>query len=64
MTDLRYPMKENTVPIWAVPVRFFPQSTKTSRYLFVIIAKQLKTYCIIKLQFMRVCVCVCVMFLI
>lgn len=23
MTDLKYPMKANTVPIWAVPVSFF-----------------------------------------
>lgn len=23
MTDLKYPMKENTVPVWAVPVSFF-----------------------------------------
>lgn len=21
MTDLKYPMKENTVPVWAVPVK-------------------------------------------
>lgn len=26
MEDLKYPMKENTVPIWAVPVSFFPYS--------------------------------------
>lgn len=23
MEDLKYPMKENTVPFWAVPVSFF-----------------------------------------
>ena len=29
MTDLRYPMKSNTVPFWAVPVcSFFPCSLK------------------------------------
>jgi len=22
MTDLRYPLKDNTIPFWAVPVRF------------------------------------------
>lgn len=24
MTDLRYPMKDNTVPFWAVPVNILP----------------------------------------
>lgn len=23
MTDLRYPLKDNTVPVWAVPVSFY-----------------------------------------
>lgn len=26
MEDLRYPMKDNTVPVWAVPVSFFSTS--------------------------------------
>lgn len=26
MSDLKYPLKSNTVPIWAVPVSYFPLS--------------------------------------
>lgn len=37
MTDLRYPMKKNTVPFWAVPVHSILSSIQSSKERFFII---------------------------
>jgi hypothetical protein len=48
MTDLRYPMKGNTVPFWAVPVHisiFFPNLTDQQKHPNVVSLVQLYCTC-------------------
>lgn len=37
MTDLKYPLKDNTVPVWAVPVSFLFSLCCKQKFFFLIV---------------------------